>query len=48
MESGLGDLDVLLAGYGIQRDTSEGSGGGGNLHQGDFPWFNIVFEAHDG
>ena len=48
VESGLGDLDVLLACYRIQRDASKRSGGGGDLNQGDFPWFDIVFEAHDG
>lgn len=48
VSGGLGNLDVLLACQGIDGDARQGHGGGGDLNQGDFPNFDIVFEAHNG
>lgn len=48
VKGGLGDLHILLASQRIERNASERQGGGGNLNQGNFPDFDIVFEAHEG
>lgn len=45
---GLGNLNVLMACQGIEGDTCQRHRGGGDLNQGNFPNFDIVFEAHNG
>ncbi len=47
MHRALGNLDILLASQGIGWNTGKRHSSGGDLNQGDFPKFDIVFESND-